>query len=284
MSDERDRDAYELAAGQAPAPESPDRGDDDAGRAALQQRLEHGQRREVVDPVAGGDMRRQAREHRRKPDQRFGQAEAESGGDAEHEAVDRLREIGAVGQEEGWNRFERLLDQRHDQAEDQHRADAHARGSKWIRRVEERVVDHPLEQRHHDADHDPAADGEPEHERGLVAVDLRLVQVDQIKDGDQERRDEDRGGDQPRRIEDGDAHEAGDEGPPELMDLVLAEVRKQRREHRGLRHVLARVGRVAMHTRLRLAGFQGLPLMGSATRAEHTIRGVLSAMVAPHGA
>jgi len=198
-------------------------------------------------------VRGQVRERVRESDQRLGDAESKARGNAEHEPVDRLGKVGAIGQEEGRDGFERFLDHRNQQPEDQHPADADARTAERAGEVLERVVDQALEERDDDADHDAAADREAKHDGRLVAVDLGLVEVDQIKDGNEEGRHQDRGRDQAGDIQEQDAGETGDEGPPELVDLAVAQVREERGEYGWLCHVLTRVGGVAVLARLRPA-------------------------------
>ena len=134
----------------------------------------------------------------------------------------------------------------------------------------------------HDAGDHTSADGEAEHNRGLVLVDLRLVQVDQVEDRDEERRDEDGCGDQTRDVEDEHAGQADDERPAKLMDLVVAEVRKQGRDDGRLGHVLGGMRGVAVLARPGVAELVGRALMGPAARAEDAVRDVVRAVITPH--
>ena len=68
----------------------------------------------------------------------------------------------------------------------------------------------------------------PRSRRRLVAIDLRLVEVDEVEDRHEERGHEDGRGDQAGEVQDQDAGQARDESPSKLMDLVVSEVRKQR--------------------------------------------------------
>ena len=163
VRDQRHRHATDLSAGEAPAPPAPDGRGDHPGRAALQERLKYRERGEVVDPVARRNVRRQAGQRAREADQGLGHAEAQTSRDAEHQAVDRLREIVAVGQKECGQGLERLLDHGHEQAQDQQRADAYGRPVQRVGGVLERVVDQTLEEGDDDPDHDTAADRESEH-------------------------------------------------------------------------------------------------------------------------
>jgi hypothetical protein len=52
-----------------------------------------------------------------------------------------------------------------------------------------------------------------------------------------------------------DAGQSDGERPPEFMDLVVTEVREQRRENGGLHDVLVRMRSVAMQARFRVAAF-----------------------------
>ena len=78
---------------------------------------------------------------------------------------------------------------------------------------------------------------------GEMGDSLYMIQSGKVKVfiGDEEGRDEDCRCDQARDPQDDDAGQADDESPPELVDLVLAEVREQGGEDRGLGHVLVRV-------------------------------------------
>jgi len=226
---------------------------------------------------------RQARQRAREGDERFRDAETKPGRDAEDEAVDRLREIGAVRKEQRREGLEDLLHHRHQESEEEQSANADA-GS--VQRVADSlvgVVDDPLEHRDHDPDDRSAADGETQHEGGLVAIDLRLVEVDQIQDRDQEDRDQDGRGDQARDVEDEDAGQADGESPPKLVDLGVAQVRKQGGEDRWLDDVLGRVGRVAVHAGLRRGRLRDLSLVRAAAGAENAVRDVVRAVVAAHG-
>jgi len=160
----------------------------------LQQGLEYREGRQVVDPGARRDVWGQVRQRVGESDQRLGDAESKTGGDSENKPIDRLGEVGAVGQEECRDGFERLLDHRDQQPQDQHTADADARPAKRAGEVLEGVVDHALEEGDDDAYDNAAPDRESEHDRRFVAVDLSLVQIDQVQDRDQEGRDQDRGG------------------------------------------------------------------------------------------
>jgi hypothetical protein len=66
------------------------------------------------------------------------------------------------------------------------------------------------------------------------------------------------------------------------VDLVVAEVRKERGEHRRLRHVLARVRCVAVLSCLRIADFVARSLVSSTARAENAIGNVVGTVVTPH--
>jgi molybdopterin biosynthesis enzyme MoaB len=65
---------------------------------------------------------------------------------------------------------------------------------------------------------------------------------------------------------------------------VVPEVRKQSGDNRWLSHVLARVSRIAVLSRLGVAGFFGGALVSSTAGAENAVRDVLRAMVTLHGA
>src|SRR5260370_34860800 len=101
--------AADLATAEPPAPEARDGGDDHAGGAALQQGLEYREGRQVVDPGARRDVWGQVRQRVGESDQRLGDAEPKTGGDSEDEPIDRLGEVGAIGQEESRDGFERLM-------------------------------------------------------------------------------------------------------------------------------------------------------------------------------
>src|SRR5207253_9466624 len=79
---------------------SPDGSDEDGGRAALGQRLEHRQRRQVVGPVGGREVGGQADQRGGKRNEGLGDAEPETGGDAKDKSVDSLRKVTSVGKEE----------------------------------------------------------------------------------------------------------------------------------------------------------------------------------------
>ena len=68
VRDHRHRQATDLASREAAPPVPPHRRRDQAGRAALEQWLEDGDRRQVVDPVARGQVRGQ-------PSQRAGECD-----------------------------------------------------------------------------------------------------------------------------------------------------------------------------------------------------------------
>src|SRR5665213_3073512 len=61
-------------------------------------------------------------------------------------------------------------------------------------------------------------------------------------------------------------------------------MREQRRDDRGLRHVLTRVSSVAVLAQLGVAEFFGRPLMRTTSRAENAIWDVMRAMVTLQGA
>ena len=225
------RDPADLAARQAPPAVSPDRSDDHPGRAALEERLKDRKRREVEDPVTRREVRRETRERAGERDQRFGHAEPEAGRHAEDKPVDRLRKVEPIRQEQRRQRLQRLLHDRHQQTQEQQRANAGADVGQRVAHRRIGVEDRTLDQRQDQADHGAAPDREAEDDRRLVAIDLGLVEVDQVQDRHQEGRDQDRRGDQPGEVQDDDPREADRERPAELVDLVLAEVREQRGEN-----------------------------------------------------
>src|SRR4029077_18691825 len=104
------------------------------------------------------------------------------------------------------------------------------------------------------------------------------------QDRDEEDRDQDRCADQPGGVEDDDDGRADHEGPPELVDLGVAEVRKDGREDRRLKHVLGRMSGVAMLALPGVTALTGRSLVRSAAGAEHAVRYVVRAVVAPHRA
>jgi len=197
--------------------------------------------------------------------------------------VDRLWEIAAVREEEGRQRLQHLLDDRQQQPQEKQCANAQACAAQRVPDVRIRVVDDALDHGEDDADERAAADGEPEHHRRLVAIHLRLVEVDQVEDRDEKYRNEDRRRDQPGDVKHQDARQADREPPPKLVNLGVAEVGKQRREDGGLDDVLPGMGRVAVHAGLRIGQLSGRPLVCSAAGAEHPVRDVVGAVVASHG-
>src|SRR5437660_561340 len=122
-----------------------------------------------------------------------------------------------------------------------------------------------------------AAKSEPKHRGGLIAIDLGLVQVYEVQHRHEERRHEYRRCDQAGDVEDEHAREAGDERPPKLVDLVVAQVRKQGGDDRGLGDMLTRMSRVSVLTKLGVAELFGRALVGTTARAEDAIGDVVRA-------
>src|SRR2546421_420963 len=180
-------------------------------------------------------------------------------------------------------RLERFLDDGNEETDKEQRAGADPRVPKRVADAGIWVVDGPLDQCQNQSDRRAAADGESKDRRGLVSIDLRLVQIDQVEDGDQKCRDENRRGDEPRDVQDEDAGETGRESPAELVDLVLSEMRKERRENGRLDDVLIRVSRISVLAFLGVADLRCRPLMCTATGAEHAVGNVVCAVVATHG-
>ena len=228
-------------------------------------------------------MRREARQGAGKTHERFGDAEAEPGGDAEDQAIHGLGKVGAVRKQDRRQGLERLLHDRDQQPDEKQRAGADPRVAQRVADTGIRVVDGAFDQCQDESHHGAAADRESQHGRRLVAIDLRLVEIDQVEDGDEERRDEDRGRDEPGDVKDEDAGQPGRERPAELMDLVLAEMRKQGRENRRLDDVLVRVGGISVFAFLGVADLRRRPLVRAATGAKHAVRNVVGAVVAAHG-
>ena len=176
-------------------------------------------------------MRGEARDRPGERHERLRHAETKTGRNPEDESIDRLRKVGPVGHEQRRQWFQRLLHYRHQKAEEKQRADVNGCAAQRVAYARERVVGDALDQSEHQTQNGAAADRESEHRGRLVAIDLRLEEVDQVQDRYEESRDEDRGGDQPGDVQDEDPGDADRERPSELMDLALAEVRKQGREH-----------------------------------------------------
>jgi hypothetical protein len=66
------------------------------------------------------------------------------------------------------------------------------------------------------------------------------------------------------------------------VDLVVAEVREERGEHRWLRHVLAGMRCIAVLSSLRIADFVTRALVSATARAENAIGNVVGTVVTPH--
>src|SRR5262249_7842211 len=110
---------------------------------------------------------------------------------------------------------------------------------------------------------------------------LRLVEVEEVEDGDQQNRDAERGRDQPGEEEREDAEHPAEEDPAELVHLAVAEVREQRREDARVEDVFAGVRGVARLPTLRAPG-SARPLVRAAVRAEDALGDVPAAVVASH--
>jgi hypothetical protein len=67
------------------------------------------------------------------------------------------------------------------------------------------------------------------------------------------------------------------------MDLVVAQVRKDRGENRRLGHVLTGVGRIPVLAGFRVAELFRGALVGAAASAEDAVWNVVSAVVTAHG-
>src|SRR6266550_3434686 len=228
-------------------------------------------------------MRGETCNHARKTHERFGHAEAEACGDAEDQTIHGLRKVTAIWKKERRQRFESLLHDWDEDSDEKQRARADARIAKRVAYARVRVGQPPLDQSKDEPDQRSAADREAEHDRRLVAIHLRLVEVDQVQNRNEKRRDKNRGRDEARHVQDEDAREPSREPPAELVDLVLAEMGKQRRENRRLDDVLAGMSGVAVLARLGVAYLSRGSLVRAATGAEHAVRDVVGAVVAAHG-
>jgi hypothetical protein len=163
------------------------------------------------------------------------------------------------------------------------RGDAQAGAAQRIADVGVRVVERALDDGDDEAEHHASADREAKDRRRLVAVNLGLVQVDQVQDGNKEDRDEDRGRDQAGDRQDEDAGQADDEGPAELVNLLVAEVREKGGEDRRLHDMLVWMSGISVPAGLRVADLPSRSLVRSAAGAEDAVGNVIGAVVAAHG-
>ena len=82
----------------------------------------------------------------------------------------------------------------------------------------------------------------PDHEPGLILIDLDLVEVKEVEHRKQEDRNHRRGREEVQRGEQEHRGAAGDESPSECAATAMRKMRKQGADDRQVRHVLGRQG------------------------------------------